>query len=348
MSAVWSIDPMLSAKRGLILAFLATAALGLQRAFTVEELCQAVIVVCGLFLLVGVVAEVRLGVFHPWSSGYRFAGTVHPNTQAIHCALLALGAALLPCRSMRQLLWTVLLVSVATLLLLLTKSRTSLLAFAATVALLVWLRTSGRTRLVLVLGLLLAVSSGLLVMEMSGQRVAERFDDVVLLGRTGKTATLSGRIPLWSALVPYILDRPILGYGYGAFWSPDRILEMASKTKWQMVHSHNAYIETLLAVGLTGLLTMLSLVMVSLIRHIGLFRASGNRGHAFFATVLSFFLIYSCLEAGFMLPTFASLIWMISMAAAVFVPATDPAWSVAASAWSQRSDGFSSNRSPAF
>ena len=317
-SVMWSIDPLLSAKRGAVLLFLGVAAVGVHRALTAQELRQTVLVTCALFLMVGVIAELQLGVFRPTSFGYRFAGTVHPNTQAIHCVLLALAAALFPCQSFRQRCWVWLVVGVAVVLLLLTKSRTSLLGLVVVGALVIWLRTSARTRLVLAIGVLFATSSCLLLLEMSGYSLGERLHEVLLLGRTGKTATLSGRIPLWSELVPYLIDRPILGYGYGAFWSPDRILEMAAKTKWQMVHSHSAYIETLLAVGLVGLLTMLALVCVCLTRHLRIYRTTEDTGNAFSVAVLVFFLIYSCLEAGFLLPTFASMVWMTSMAAAAF------------------------------
>ena len=36
----------------------------------------------------------------------------------------------------------------------------------------------------------------------------------------GKDPTLTGRTEIWSYVIPYISERPMLGWGFSAFWSP--------------------------------------------------------------------------------------------------------------------------------
>ncbi|MEL6163185.1 MAG: O-antigen ligase family protein, partial [Cyanobacteria bacterium J06628_3] len=39
-----------------------------------------------------------------------------------------------------------------------------------------------------------------------------------LLGGMGKDPTLTGRTPMWGMMIKFIMERPWLGYGRGAFW----------------------------------------------------------------------------------------------------------------------------------
>src|SRR5690606_4411617 len=80
-----------------------------------------------------------LGTFAPLRTGYRFAGTLHPNQQGINCALLALSAVYLGRvgRTRAGRLTASAALTLAMGFLLLTRSRTSLAA--AGIALLLFL-----------------------------------------------------------------------------------------------------------------------------------------------------------------------------------------------------------------
>lgn len=72
----------------------------------------------------------------------------------------------------------------------------------------------------------------------------------------GKDISLTGRIPLWQSLMPFIADRPWLGYGYGTFWvadSPQMVL-VQRLNPWNPPDAHNAYIGVALELGLPGAL----------------------------------------------------------------------------------------------
>jgi len=75
-----------------------------------------------------------------------------------------------------------------------------------------------------------------------------------ILGLFGRDLTLTGRTPLWGAVLDKIWERPWLGYGYGAFWQG---LEGESADVWRIVgweppHSHNGFLDIGLDIGLLG------------------------------------------------------------------------------------------------
>ena len=70
----------------------------------------------------------------------------------------------------------------------------------------------------------------------------------------GKDLTFTGRIPLWSELLDYVAKKPLLGYGFNGFWNSAQYGGFfRGKWLWKDVpHSHNGFIELLLALGLIG------------------------------------------------------------------------------------------------
>jgi O-antigen ligase len=80
----------------------------------------------------------------------------------------------------------------------------------------------------------------------------------------GRKPTMSGRLPLWEHLWPWVEQRPWFGYGYSAFWDPDspRVLGMAYEFRLRYIpwYSHSGVIETLLNVGTVGLMLMLVVI----------------------------------------------------------------------------------------
>jgi O-antigen ligase len=63
----------------------------------------------------------------------------------------------------------------------------------------------------------------------------------------GRNETLTDRTGIWAFLVPYAKEKPILGHGFGGFWTD----EMRSQTS---SHAHNGYLDTILNMGFLGLM----------------------------------------------------------------------------------------------
>ncbi len=63
----------------------------------------------------------------------------------------------------------------------------------------------------------------------------------------GRDETLTGRTETWAELVPVVKRQPLLGYGFGSFWTTAR------REFYRMSHGHNGYLDTLLELGAVGL-----------------------------------------------------------------------------------------------
>lgn len=84
-----------------------------------------------------------------------------------------------------------------------------------------------------------------------------------ILGFFGKDLTLTGRIPLWRSLIPLILERPLVGYGYGAFWAGDPSVAIRASFWWAK-QAHNGYLDLWLEIGLIGILISIMLLLHTL------------------------------------------------------------------------------------
>ena len=76
-----------------------------------------------------------------------------------------------------------------------------------------------------------------------------------ILALLNRSPTLTGRSDIWDAAITYISQRPWLGYGYGAFWRSDAVEARTiwGSLRWIVPHSHNAWLEVGLALGIVGL-----------------------------------------------------------------------------------------------
>jgi O-antigen ligase len=86
-----------------------------------------------------------------------------------------------------------------------------------------------------------------------------------VLGLLGKNTDLTGRVPLWTTLVDSIRQRPLLGYGYGAFWqngNPE-MMRVWSLNPWQPPNAHNGYFDVMLDLGVAGLVLAITLLLGS-------------------------------------------------------------------------------------
>jgi exopolysaccharide production protein ExoQ len=70
----------------------------------------------------------------------------------------------------------------------------------------------------------------------------------------GRNPTLTGRTAIWSALAISILKRPLLGYGFFAFWQgiQGESAKVIYLTHWTFGYAHNGIIEIFLQLGSTG------------------------------------------------------------------------------------------------
>jgi exopolysaccharide production protein ExoQ len=303
VSCVWADDPGMCLRRLMILYCSGLAAAGIARTHTLRDLSWMVMVLLGTLAVIGLLAEVALGTFRPWGGDYRFAGTVHPNTQGPALATMcfaALGIINEKGRS-RWWLWGIFLAGV--LLLLMTKSRTTAAAFFASVAAVQLVRLPLSMK---VSGALAAVwlgVVGLWIVWLCGFDPTTDFRDAVLLGRAEESDTLSGRAFIWPEVMRFVQERPLLGYGYESFWTPARIEVISSELGWGLREAHNGYLEMLLWLGWTGLLLTLVATAAGLAAAVRGFLATKDSAYTLPIALLVFGLINSGLESGMVVIT---------------------------------------------
>jgi O-antigen ligase len=108
----------------------------------------------------------------------------------------------------------------------------------------------------------------------------------------GKDISLTGRIPLWHSLMPFIADRPWFGYGYGTFWvagSPQMVL-VQRLNPWNPPDAHNAYIGVALELGLPGAIIATGVLLSVIFRA---YRTSRSTGLGWPAFLFAFAFVYA-------------------------------------------------------
>ncbi len=90
VSTLWADDSAMALKRLAASAILGLAAVAIVRMLSLREIVMWVFFTTAAFLIIAIALEILSGAFQPWASGYRFAGTQHPNDEGIECGLLVL------------------------------------------------------------------------------------------------------------------------------------------------------------------------------------------------------------------------------------------------------------------
>ncbi|NUQ19498.1 MAG: O-antigen ligase family protein, partial [Gemmatimonadaceae bacterium] len=252
VSVLWSTLPGRSLSRGIQLIVTTWFGAYLGRRYTLEEqillLAHALSVIAIMSVLVAI-ASPDVGIMSGEFEGAWRGVFGHKNALGraafLGCVVSLVVASM---RDHRRLglggfaVWFSLLV--------LSTSSSALIGLIA-VAALVPLYRSLRKR-----GIVLAIYAvaAILVPTVIGIWTYTHLDAVLDL--LGKNLTLSGRTSLWFAVSSFIAERPLLGYGFNAFWQgmngDSGIISLA--LHWEVPHAHNGILELALDTGLLGVL----------------------------------------------------------------------------------------------
>jgi exopolysaccharide production protein ExoQ len=198
-----------------------------------------------------------------------------------------------------------------------------------------WRATSGRV----FLGSAVALALGAVAFALP----ATTAEDAV--GLLGRDLTITGRTEIWSMALDAVMQRPVLGYGYGAFWHEDGPIEAAriwALLYWPVPNAHNGVLDMALGLGSVGAVIALVLVIGLLVRGVADVRA-GRRQSAVFRISIGLLVVASNLVESSLLQENAYLTLLLIAGLSLREPAgADPA----ASAPSRRSRATASAVGP--
>jgi exopolysaccharide production protein ExoQ len=127
---------------------------------------------------------------------------------------------------------------------------------------------------------------------------------IELITGLGRDPTLTGRTPLWNYGLSKLVERPLLGYGFGTFFSPDSNYAIEASyavgTGWVAPNIHNGFLEISLDLGLIGLLLFLIIYFTTFIRALKLAYATKNPENLWPLAYLTFLAMVNVTESNLM------------------------------------------------
>ena len=301
LSVLWSASTSVSMKQIFMGTMCLIGAAGLARRCSLTEIVTFSMVVTAAYIILGLGVEFALGTFKPTDPIHRFAGTVHPNLQSFHCAILCLGAFSLVRAKGNGSFFLVAVLLFAFAAMLLTRSRGGLVAMLLGMGLNWFVTSSHMAKFISLLSGCFFASIIAMMLSLQGVDVVGRFDAAKSMGRADgeDTQSLSGRMPLWIEVLNQVSHRPITGFGYGAFWSLPQVESVHAKAGWDAPDAHSLYIESLLNWGLPGLVLVVWIGWSSLRTSTVVYERTRDAGAAFFASYFLFGMVNGISESVF-------------------------------------------------
>ena len=326
LSVLWSSDPPVTLRRAVVLGGFLLCAAGVCKRLTGRRVVAFTAAAVGLQLAFGFLVELGLGTFRPWRGDYRFAGTIHPNIQALQLSAGCVAAAALAAFGKTWALKVRWGVAAAALFrfLFLTKSRTStggaLLAVAGVLALSVpprWKRAA-------FVPAALAVSAAAMIPLFGGFDPTGEIERAAMMGRDEQQTSLSGRLPIWEALNPYVEARRWRGWGYQSFWTKGHIDALTTDVDFKFSGAHSAWYEARLDGGLVGMGLMAATLLCGLARSGWGFVRRRGPVPAFASGVLTCAAVNSLLEALICDVRLFPFLMVCGLLKVTFLPDPDP------------------------
>jgi exopolysaccharide production protein ExoQ len=262
-SCLWSQLPRISLLASLYFAINIMFAFYLYQRFNHRQVLQLLLTIGWICL----VSSILLALFFPqygisqvptpgaWRGIYN-----HKNLCAEMTIFLLVAAFFAPAVGLLSRLSRVAYILLSVIVIFKTHSLTGWLLLAFLLAYVCAMRVVGRfPKKDSVILFLLLILGGILPLAIVG---ITHFREIMYL--LGKDPTLTGRTRIWNAVLVSAMKRPLLGYGYKAFWNglQGESGNVLLANGWSFDQGHNGYLEVLLGCGALGL----GVVLYSLIK----------------------------------------------------------------------------------
>ena len=247
ISTIWSVQPMVTLRRSVLLLAGTMFAIYIGERYSIEAFARLLArTMCWMMMLILLLYFVAPAYVVDSAYGGAWKGlSAYKNTFGEH---MAVALVLLVLVRFHRFSWVrYVFLPIAAGLLFLSHSATALVCgLLAIAAIPLWRLMRGERRVFVCVLVALAFFLGMFWIL--------TFPDLIfqILGRD---ATLTGRTRLWTLLFPVIANRPILGYGYGAFWTglQAEVLTVWIRAGRLVPVADNGYIDLCLSLGAAGL-----------------------------------------------------------------------------------------------
>ncbi|MCH7400526.1 O-antigen ligase family protein [Belliella kenyensis] len=120
-----------------------------------------------------------------------------------------------------------------------------------------------------------------------------------IFGLFGKEADLTGRIPLWIILWDFILEKPLLGYGFENFWTNESIShEVWTQMNWNNIYqAHNGFVDVIISAGFLGFVWLIWIILKTFFSAILWLSKHPDLTFLWTASFFFFFIFYNMIES---------------------------------------------------
>jgi exopolysaccharide production protein ExoQ len=308
-STAWSLDPLLTLRRSLPFAFAGLFGLWFAVRFSPRrQLCILRLAMLALALCtIGVVVFMpSIGLDHSPGHPADWQGVFTQKNACGRVMVLATCVILFGGRLTVRRLGTL---GLFLFVLVMSGSRGAWMIEVAILVLWSVLRLARRSSPRLRTVIAAALPPGLVLVAAAA---ASAFHHLLIL--LGRDPTLSGRTAIWQQVLPFMLGRPWLGYGYNAFWrgAQGPSLQIDSSVHFIVEHAHNGFFEICLEIGIAGLALSTVAWLNGLRRLLPLWRRGDIESVAFPLAVLVLVALYDLDENTLLI--FNGLFWPLFVA----------------------------------
>ncbi|MEM7064911.1 MAG: O-antigen ligase [Cyanobacteria bacterium P01_B01_bin.77] len=317
ISLLWSVDPGITFQRsiaivgsGLLGVYLASRFTLKQQLYLLALTCGIIVVLSGAYALLlpkyGIMGGVHTGA---WRGIY-----THKNTLGKVMVLCATTFLLLLGSDKRLRVLAVLGLAASIILLVLSASKTAMincLVMVLVIGIIHVLRLYYKVMVVALVGIVTVIGFGLLW-------TAVNAEDILL--SLGKDVTLTGRTDIWQFALSKIQERPLLGYGYQAFWQGwgSEAQDAWLREGWRVPHAHNGFLDLALELGLIGLVCFLAIFVVTGMRRLRDVKVHVGSEHILPIVVMVYLVMANLTESSLMKRN--DLLWVLFVTTSLSTP----------------------------
>lgn len=312
VSITWSVAPEVTLRREIGLLGSTFFAMYLATRYSPSELLRLLGWTLSIGALLSLVSGIVLPSYGLMGGSFWRGIYIHKNAMGRLMAICAIILLLLTFSNRKYRWLTGIGVGLAVGLLLLSQAKGALVVFISLLALLpLYNALRWKYTIAVPFGIIMVIigASGLTWLVSQSETV---------LGALGKDATLSSRTYIWAAAIDMINQRPLLGYGYAAFWlglESEYSAYVWSYAGWEVPNAHNGFIDLTLDLGYLGISVFLLGYLMNYLQAVKWAHLTKSLEGLWPLLYMTFILIASQSESVTL--TYKDIFWMLYVAIAL-------------------------------